>query len=209
MQVEMAERAAGHMPSTTPIPPPISASITLSVIICRISRERRAPNAVRMAISRSRAVARTSTRLATFTQASSSTMRPAPERARNNEHGVRIAGIDAQLRLGKGLNAELLFDIRVQAVISCATRLSAAFACFMLTPAGAARKRGNPGLPILHGVTGVPPMGSPTGADTQPIEKGLHAAEALGATPIMVKGCPSSVTGRPTTLGSPLNFCFQ
>ena len=49
---------------------------TLSVIIWRTSRLRCAPNAVRIAISLDRVVARTSTRLATFTHASSNT-RPA------------------------------------------------------------------------------------------------------------------------------------
>ena len=59
--------------SATPSAAPTSDSTTLSVNICRISRPRLAPSAVRMPISRSRADARTSSRFATFVHAINST----------------------------------------------------------------------------------------------------------------------------------------
>jgi hypothetical protein len=52
---------------------PPKASTRLSVSICPTTRKRRAPNAVRTAISRLRLLARTSSRLATFTHAMSRT----------------------------------------------------------------------------------------------------------------------------------------
>jgi hypothetical protein len=104
-----------HMPKATPRPPPISASVTLSVIICRSRRERRAPKAERMAISRSRTVARTSTRLATFTHASSRTMAAS---ARKNPAITAIVLVfsccDAQRRLGKSCQRRLLLKLRLQ-----------------------------------------------------------------------------------------------
>ena len=69
-----------HQASSSPNAPPRAASVTLSVSIWRISRARVAPTAARMAISRSRTVARASSRLATFTHAISSTKPTAPAR---------------------------------------------------------------------------------------------------------------------------------
>ena len=63
---------------SNPTSPPSVASSTLSVSICRMSRRRLPPIAVRMAISRSRVVARASSRLATFAQPISSTNPTAP-----------------------------------------------------------------------------------------------------------------------------------
>ena len=60
--------------------PPITDSVTLSVNSCRTMRPRPAPIAARSAISRLRAVARTSRRLATFAHAISSTKPTAPPR---------------------------------------------------------------------------------------------------------------------------------
>jgi hypothetical protein len=71
-----------HTAISTPSAPPMSASTTLSASICRTRRQRPAPSAMRTAISRWRAVARASSRLATFAQAMSSTK---PHRA---EHEV-------------------------------------------------------------------------------------------------------------------------
>ncbi len=64
------------MPS--PAAPPTAESNTLSVSSCRASRQRPAPIAVRIAISRCRAVARASSRLARLAQAISSTKPTAP-----------------------------------------------------------------------------------------------------------------------------------
>ena len=61
------------MPSASPSTPPSSDSTTLSVSSCRTMRPRPAPIAARIAISRLRTVARTSSRLATFAQAMSRT----------------------------------------------------------------------------------------------------------------------------------------
>ena len=60
--------------------PPASDSSTLSVSSCRMRRPRPAPIAARIAISRRRPVARTSSRLATLAQAMSSTKLTAPSR---------------------------------------------------------------------------------------------------------------------------------
>ena len=66
-----------------PSAPPISASNTLSVIICRTMRNRPAPKAVRSAISFCRPAARTNSRLATFAQAISNTNPTAPKRMKS------------------------------------------------------------------------------------------------------------------------------
>ena len=58
-----------RMPSTSPIAPPTTESATLSVSNWRMIRPRPAPIAARMATSRLRAVARTSSRFATLAQA--------------------------------------------------------------------------------------------------------------------------------------------
>ena len=60
-------------PSTSPMAPPITESATLSVSSWRMIRPRPAPMAARSATSRLRAVARTSSRLATLAQAISRT----------------------------------------------------------------------------------------------------------------------------------------
>ena len=71
-----------------PAAPPHNASIRLSVSICRINRPRAAPSADRITISRSRTVARTNSRFATFTHANSSTIPASP---RMNSATVPIA----------------------------------------------------------------------------------------------------------------------
>ena len=65
--------ALSQCASTAPAAAPTTASSTLSAISCRTMRPREAPMASRTAISRSRAVARASIRLARFAQAMSST----------------------------------------------------------------------------------------------------------------------------------------
>ena len=64
----------------TPSAPPASPSTSASVTSCRASRPRPAPSAVRTASSRDLAVARTSIRFATFTQAIRNTSETAPSR---------------------------------------------------------------------------------------------------------------------------------
>ena len=65
-------------PSTSPQAPPIADSSTLSVSSCTMMRPRPAPMAERMAISRRRPVARTSSRLATLARRSAGRDRPRP-----------------------------------------------------------------------------------------------------------------------------------
>ena len=79
LAVFTASRA--RMPTTpriSPQAPPIAESSTLSVSSCAMMRPRPAPIAERIAISRRRPVARTSSRLATLAQAISSTRPTAP-----------------------------------------------------------------------------------------------------------------------------------
>ena len=59
--------------SATPSAAPLKASRPLSISNCRSRRAREAPSAMRMAISRCRALARASIRLARLAQAISST----------------------------------------------------------------------------------------------------------------------------------------
>ena len=65
-------------PTASPTSPPASDSTTLSVSSCRMIRPREPPIAARIAISRRRPVARTSSRFATFAHAMSSTKLTAP-----------------------------------------------------------------------------------------------------------------------------------
>ena len=73
-------------PIAIPAAPEIAASSRLSVSSCRTIRARPAPSAMRRPISFWRAVARASSRLATFTQPISNTMPTAPS---STSSGVR------------------------------------------------------------------------------------------------------------------------
>ena len=68
-----SSRSTPHIARTTPSAPPSTASSTLSTTSWRTSRQRRAPSAARITISRCRAAARASSRLAKFVQAINST----------------------------------------------------------------------------------------------------------------------------------------
>src|SRR5882724_9258572 len=82
--------------SSTPSPPPIAASKMLSVSSCRRIRPWPAPRALRIANSCVRAIERASRRLATFTQAISSTNPTAPNN--NSRNGFTCASM--LLRIG-------------------------------------------------------------------------------------------------------------
>ena len=69
-----------HHATAIPARPAMDESITLSISICRIRRERPAPRAERIAISRTRAVARASKKLAALAQAIISTRTKTPSR---------------------------------------------------------------------------------------------------------------------------------
>ena len=71
-------RSTPQNASSTPSPPPITASSTLSVSSWRTSTPRPAPSAARIASSRARTVARAISRLATFATTISSTQSTAP-----------------------------------------------------------------------------------------------------------------------------------
>ena len=70
--------STAHQPITIAQTVPRIDSRRLSIISWRTSRQRLAPSAARMPISRSRAVARASSRFATFAHAMSSTIPTAP-----------------------------------------------------------------------------------------------------------------------------------
>jgi hypothetical protein len=76
-------------PSARPNRPPSSDSTRLSVISWRAMRPRAAPIAARIAISRWRTVARTSSRLATFAHAINSTKLTAPTRIHSDDRTLR------------------------------------------------------------------------------------------------------------------------
>ena len=78
-----------RVPITSPAAPPASDSTTLSVSSWRTIRARLAPSADRMAISRWRTLARTSSRLATFAHAISRTKLTAPARIQSEDRTFR------------------------------------------------------------------------------------------------------------------------
>src|SRR5580693_4403491 len=73
-----ANTASPHFAKSSPKPAANNDNAMLSVTSCRISLPRRAPNAIRMAISFQRPAARASCMLATFTQAMRRTNSAAP-----------------------------------------------------------------------------------------------------------------------------------
>ncbi len=76
-------RSTPQVAKNTPSTPPMRLSSRLSLRICAIRWPRRAPNAMRTPISLRRPVTGASSRLATFTQASSIRMPTAP-RSKSN-----------------------------------------------------------------------------------------------------------------------------
>jgi hypothetical protein len=71
-----------HCAITSPIAPPATASSRLSASSCRTTRQRPAPSAARIEISRDRPTARESIRFATFAHAIISTNPTAPSSTR-------------------------------------------------------------------------------------------------------------------------------
>ena len=119
--------------STSPTPPLNNASNTLSVSTCRINRQRVAPIEERTAISRRRARARASMRLAALAQAMTSTIRTAPISTAVNAHTVPRKG-DGTVVDGKTAAPKSLLYL---GSISSSRRINAvnsASACGALTP---------------------------------------------------------------------------
>ena len=101
--IESRIRSTPQAASSSPRAPPAAASTRLSTRSWRTRTVRPAPRAERTASSRSRSPERTSTRLATLTQAISSTSQTAPKTARI---GVR-AGPMTVSRIGSRVTAVL------------------------------------------------------------------------------------------------------
>ena len=136
-------------PSASPMTPPITDSSTLSVSSCRMMRPRPAPIAARSATSRLRAVARTSSRLATLAHAISRTKATA---------ALRISSVGRAF-----LHEDLLHPLDAEAVVrhrapsetsrvnSCAESFSLACACSSDTP-GLSRAGGLKEVALIDGV---------------------------------------------------------
>ena len=126
-----------HWPRTYPARPPRPESTRPSVTICLTSRARLAPSAARTAISRSRAVARTSSRFATFMHASRSTS-PAIAIPKNRTNGM--ASLTARIGIGRAsgsgiTRAPMPLSVSGYSVPSVLIRTSvAACASLRLTP---------------------------------------------------------------------------
>ena len=101
---------AGQPTSTTPSVPPRSASNRLSVMSCANSRPRLAPIDARTASSRCRAVPRASSRLATFTQAISSTKPTTPS---SSQSAVCVSRGRKLFLSGSTLALQPVFDLRI------------------------------------------------------------------------------------------------
>ena len=91
--------------TTSPATPPARPSTTLSARNCCTSRQRPAPSAARTATSRVRPLARASSRLATFTQATRRTSVTAPSRISS---AGRMFADDAILQPDRGHHAILV-----------------------------------------------------------------------------------------------------
>ena len=113
---------ADEIPGPAPARRPSSASITLSVSSWRMMRARFAPSAERMANSRLRPVARTSSRLATLAQAISSTRPTAPSRTSSELR----ASPTMESRSGSNAEAALRIGLRKLAHDTAARRASSA-----------------------------------------------------------------------------------
>ena len=124
-------RAASAMPSGAETAP----STTLSVSSWRTIRPRPAPIAARTDISRARAVARASSRLATLAQAMSSTKVTAPERGQGRPASLRRHEVVAQ-RPDVRSPSPALGSVAASRVVT-APRSSRA--CSIVTPSRAGR----------------------------------------------------------------------
>ena len=131
--VRRSSTGRNQLVSTSPRPPLNSASSTLSVNICRISCQREAPIEERTAISRRRATARASMRLAALAQAMSSTMKTAPISTAVNAHTLPRKG-DGTMVDGKTAAPKSLLCLGSIASSRLINAVSSASARFALTP---------------------------------------------------------------------------
>ena len=199
-----------HFPNNSPIAPPPSPRRKLSVSNWRISCERPAPIASRIAISRRRAEARARSRLATFEHAMSRTSptivsNTAPPRS----SGRRIPGNTTASASGATEILRPLFESGYCCSSARAALLKFASACAAVTP-GLSRPA------VLKTVEPRSCSQSPDWRDTTAgaIIDGSHISgpnidvtplNPLGATPTMVKSRRLSVIVRPTTSELPPN----
>ena len=190
------------MPITSPIPPPIAESMTLSVSNWRMIRPRPAPMAARIVISRLRTVARTSSRFATFAHAISRTKLTAPSNTHNDERTFRtmISCIGSTPK--PPWRPSALGKVPRNSFAACC---SCALAAASVIP-GFSRPAAWKKWPCitLFGSTwkGSQMSGGPVGDWT--------ASESNGPrTPTTSCGSPLSESVRPTTIASPPNRRFQ
>ena len=119
-------------PSANPRIPPAPASITLSVSNCRMTRQRPAPMAARIASSLCRTAARASSRLATLAQAIKSTKATAPS---NTSSAVRTEPVTMASAIGTTpTDSVLSIHVGLAARKRSPTTFISARACATVTP---------------------------------------------------------------------------
>ena len=188
-----AVAATPHCASSTPSPPPTSASSTLSVSSWRTMRPLLAPSARRIAISRRRAVAFASRRLATLAHAIRSTNATPASIAAMNGRGprpkTRSAGSARTIQL------RLSGQVAASRAPNCATPEAA---CRALTPS-AMRASTSSSRERRDAASSAPSCNGPHTCTP------LGKTKSCGMTPMTRAGAPSIVTVRPTSDESPPN----
>ena len=194
-------RARRRPPAALPRPPPSSEINRLSVSICRTRRQRPAPSAARTAISRCRAVARASSRLAALTQAISSTSPTAP----SSTSSMRCDRSDDLLVQRNHQHASSLWSSRdARAAICAHDRVQ--LRCRL--------RRRHPGIQAADAfqimraaLAGLPSKGEGYQTSTVSpwatalIGRCRDARAPAGITPTTVYGCASSMILRPRMSG--------
>ena len=189
--------AALRIAAPTPMPsvPPRTASTRLSVSSCLMMRPRAAPSADRTAISRVRAVARASSRLATFAQHRSSTKPTTP--SRNIDVVCQIPPDDAGAdRLDDHAGALVRFGICVREPVGNDVQLGLR----RLDRHTRLQPRDD-----LEGARGAYVGMSGNWPDSVQISAGRENCTLSATTPTTVYGWPFKRTRRPTIEASLLN----
>ena len=200
-----------HIANGAPAAAPMKASIRLSVRSCRTRRTRPAPSARRTPNSLCLAVARASSRLATFAQTINSTT---PHTAIRISSGAssRVCAPECAFQMGSSV-APTPALVSGCSLASCSARAeTSAFACCSVTPGFS---RANPSrLRVWRSRSIQSGMMLSCGA----ITSGTHVSNASpgmlprnsgGATPITVSCCRFTRSVLPIAFGSPLNRRFQ
>ena len=189
--------AARRIAAPTPMPsiPPSTASTRLSVSSCLMMRPRAAPSADRTAISRVRAAARASSRLATFAQHRSSTKPTTPSR---NIDVVAKSLPTMPARTGSTITPVPLFASGYACASRSAMTFSSACAASIVTPGFSRATTSKARAARNVGMSGNWP-------DSVQISAGRENCTLSATTPTTVYGWPFSRTRRPTIEGSLLN----